>query len=142
VNGLNHAFETTLGGTTTTRLLKQAGGQGMKIRIVYVGLNSIELHRQRVEARANRGGHPIDESIIRARLTRNKENLIRLLLVLHELRLYDNSNTVDVAANQAPAPELLLHLLGGSVMGGSGDIARIPDWAKPVIVAAAKVNHQ
>jgi predicted ABC-type ATPase len=134
---LTFAFETTLGGSTMTALLERAAAAGIEVRIWYVGLNTPELHLARVRARVARGGHDIPETQIRARYDSSRLNLIRLLPRLIELRLYDNSRDADPRTGNAPAPELLLHLVRGKVVR-AGVLSRTPEWAKPILAAALK----
>jgi predicted ABC-type ATPase len=132
---LDFAFETTLGGTTMTRLLLQAAESGIDVLVWYVGLASPEQHFQRVAARVRRGGHPIPEEAIRRRWDYSRLNLVRLLSRLRELRLFDNSDDVDPAAGQVPTPRLLLHMKDGGIVGPP-DLSETPDWAKPIVAAA------
>lgn len=135
--GLNFAFETTLGGNTITALLEQASSAGIEVRIWYVGLSSPELHIVRVRARVARGGHDIPEARIRERYSRSRFNLIRLLPKLTELLLYDNSEEADPATGTAPNPMLILHLDGATVVQLC-DLSQVPKWAKSVVMAALK----
>lgn len=132
--GHDYVFETTLGGNTIPRLLADAASRGHQVVIWYVGLDSPETHIRRVEARVQRGGHPIPESKIRERFTRSLENLISLLPVLHECRLFDNSYNVDMDKGEEPKPKSLLHLRDGEILE-SIDLQKVPDWAKPVFAA-------
>lgn len=131
------AFETTLGGNTITALLARALAAGIEVRIWYVGLRSPELHVARVRARVARGGHDIPQTTIRDRYDRSRLNLIRLLPGLTELRVFDNSDDADPDAGRTPEPTLLLHMAGGRIVR-AGDLARIPDWAKPILAAAIR----
>jgi len=133
--GLDFAFETTLGGRTITGLLEQALDRGLEVRVWYAGLSSPELHLQRVHRRHDRGGHDIDEAAIRRRYDTSRLNLVRLLPRLTELRVYDNSAEADPAAGQAPVPRLVMHLVGGRI-AGPPDLAGTPEWAKPIVAAA------
>jgi predicted ABC-type ATPase len=133
------AFETTLGGSTFPRLLTEAASQGFEVRIWYVGLAGPELHIERVRNRVKAGGHDIPESSIRKRWRHSRLNLIQLLQHMTELRLYDNSFDADPACGQAPRPALLLHLDGGEIVGPS-DLSSTPQWAKPIVAAALKLN--
>lgn len=132
---LDFAFETTLGGTTMPRLLAEAAGSGIDVFVWYVGLASPQLHVERVAARVRRGGHPIPEESIRRRWDHSRLNLVRLLPVLRELRLYDNTDDADPVAGKLPSPRLLLHLKAGRLVGPA-DLSRTPDWAKPIVAAA------
>jgi len=64
---LTFAFETTLGGRTIAALLHSALSTGIEVRVWYVGLQSAELHIERVRARVAQGGHDIPEASIRER---------------------------------------------------------------------------
>ncbi|HEX4960757.1 MAG TPA: zeta toxin family protein [Thermoanaerobaculia bacterium] len=132
---LDFAFETTLGGNTIPRLLGEAARSGIEIFVWYVGLESPELHIERVAARVRRGGHSIPEEIIRRRYERSRLNLVQLLPSLTALRVYDNSAPADPEAGGIPTPRLVLHLEGGRILGPE-DLSQTPDWAKPIVAAA------
>ena len=132
---LTFAFETTLGGNTIPRLIGEAAKSGIEIFVWYVGLESPELHIERVAARVRRGGHPIPEEMIRQRYERSRLNLIQLLPSLAELRVFDNSHHAEPEAGEAPAPRLLLHLKAGRILGPD-DLSQTPSWAKPIVAAA------
>lgn len=134
---LDFTFETTLGGNTMPALLTRAASGGMEVRVFYVGLDSAEAHIERVRQRVRAGGHDIPEATIRRRYRHSLLNLVQLLPVLTELRVYDNSATADPAAGQAPVPRLVLHVDGGRIVGPS-DLSSTPNWAKPVVAAALR----
>ena len=133
------AFETTLGGRTITALLERALTEGLEVRVWHVGLASPELHIARVRARVLAGGHGIPEADIRRRYEHSRLNLIHLLPKLASLRVYDNSPEADLARGRAPQPLLVLHLEKGRIRN-PGDLARAPDWAKPIVAAAVKLD--
>lgn len=130
-----YAFETTLGGNTITRLLEKAADAGIKVKIWYAGLNSVELNIDRVRARAARGGHDIPEELIRQRWDSSRRNLIKLLPKLHSLRLFDNSAEADPSIGERPRPRLLLHVAARKIVGPE-DLSNAPEWAKPIVAGA------
>lgn len=136
---LDFAFETTLGANTIPRLLAQAGSQGIHIQVWYVGLSNPELHIERVQARVRRGGHDIPEPDIRRRYEHSRLNLIALLPSLTALRVYDNSADADPAEGRRPSPVLVLHMERGRILNPR-DLARTPNWAKPIVAAALKLS--
>ena len=136
---LDFAFETTLGASTIPRLLAQAAAQGIEVRIWYAGLATPELHIARVRARVARGGHDIPVEAIRRRFEHSRLNLIQLLPALAALRVYDNSTEAAPATGIAPAPKLVLHMERGRIMNPH-DLALAPEWAKPVVAAAIKLE--
>jgi predicted ABC-type ATPase len=138
---LDFAFETTLGGNTIPRLLAEAAAQGIGIYVWYAGLSSPELHLRRVRSRVRRGGHDIPEEAIRRRYERSRLNLIALLPLLTALRMYDNSADADPAEGATPAPVLVLHTEREKILNPA-DLARAPDWAKPIVAAALKLAQE
>ncbi|MBH1986345.1 MAG: zeta toxin family protein [Burkholderiales bacterium] len=140
---LDHNFETTLGGQSFTRLLKQASEAGFEVRIWYVGLASPEHHLARVKARVRKGGHDIPEADIRRRFDQSRLQLIQLLPLLTELRIYDNTTEADPHQGHAPRPRLVLHWQRGQVIAPADPqaLAQTPDWAKPIVMAALKSGN-
>lgn len=136
---LDFAFETTLGARTIPRLLADAAATGIEIHVWYVGLADADLHIARVRARVNQGGHDIAEADIRRRYESSRLNLIRLLPQLTALRVFDNSVEGDPAMGRTPAPTLVLEMRHG-VITGPADLSHTPDWAKPVVAAALKLQ--
>ncbi|MHB1191974.1 MAG: AAA family ATPase [Longimicrobiales bacterium] len=137
-DGLDFAFETTLGGRTMTDLLIRAVRRGMRVRLIYFGLASPGLHIERVRARVLQGGHAIPEERIRQRWQSSRQNLIRLLPHLSELRVFDNSLEADPQKGAVPSPRLLFAMRDGQIVH-SGLLDEVPDWAKPVMMAAARL---
>ena len=136
---LDFAFETTLGGSTMTRILAEAAAAGFEVRVFSVGLASPDLHLARVRQRVTRGGHDIPEVDIRRRWRHSRMNLIRLLPVLKELRVYDNSAIADPAAGDAPLPVLVLHVVDGDIVAPA-ELGATPAWARPIVAAALKLG--
>ncbi|WP_375483645.1 AAA family ATPase [uncultured Mycobacterium sp.] len=137
---LDFAIETTLGGSTMLQLLMHAAAVGMEVRVWYVGLLNAEAHIERVRQRVRAGGHDIPEADIRRRYRHSRQNLVRLLPVLTELRVYDNSAEADPAAGHAPRPVLVLHVKQRRVVAPD-DVASTPEWAKPIVAAALKLER-
>ena len=131
------ALETTLGGATISALLEEALDADIDVRVWYVALASADLHVARVRARVAKGGHDIPEQTIRQRYDRSRENLIRLLPRLTELRVFDNSAEADPSKGIAPVPLLLLHMIEGDIHAMCA-LAEVPAWAKPIVAAALK----
>ena len=136
--GGNHAFETTLGGSTITRLLRQAA-QTHDVLMLYCGLASPELHIARVAQRVAHRGHPIPEEKIRERWKTSRSNLVQLLPVLARLQVFDNSESV-APGQDIPDPALVLELEDGRVLfpdiRSHEALAAVPAWAQPILEAA------
>ena len=138
--GLDFTFETTLGGNTMPGLLAEAAKRGLEVHVFYVGLGSAEAHIERVRQRVRAGGHDIPEADIRRRYRHSLINLVKLLPVLTELRVYDNSATADPATGLVPHPVLVLHMERGRIIGPS-DLTSTPAWAKPIVAAALELTQ-
>jgi predicted ABC-type ATPase len=138
--GLDFNFETTLGGNTMPALLAKAAERGTEVRVFYVGLGSPEAHIERVRERVRAGGHDIPEEDIRRRYKHSLINLVKLLPVLTELRVYDNSATADPKTGQAPQPVLVLQMERGRIVGPP-DLTATPAWAKPIVAAALELTQ-
>jgi predicted ABC-type ATPase len=138
---LDFTVETTLGGNTMPRLLAEAAKRGIEVHVFYVGLASAEAHIERVRQRVRAGGHDIPEADIRRRYTHSVINLVQLLPVLTELRVYDNSAIADPAIGQAPRPVLVLHMKRGSIIGPP-DLTATPQWAKPIVAVALELRQR
>jgi predicted ABC-type ATPase len=134
---LDFAFETTLGGNTIPALLESAHRAGLAVRVWFVGLNGADLHVARVKARVARGGHDIPEAKIRERFDRSRENLIRLIPSLTELRVFDNSETGDPTLGIPPRPVSILHAKDGRIRDAC-ELSTVPHWAKPLVLAALR----
>jgi predicted ABC-type ATPase len=139
VERCNFSLETTLGGRTIAARLEAALAAGIDVRVWYVGLSTLELHVKRVRARVARGGHDIPDDAIRKRFDSSRLNLIRLLPALTELRMYDNSAEADPHKGRTPLPRLILHVIRGKVRSVD-DLAAMPAWAKPIVVAALRTG--
>jgi predicted ABC-type ATPase len=128
------AFETTLGARTMARLLHQALDRGLEVTIWYAGLETVDLHIQRVRARVAAGGHDIPEHKIRERFTKSHQNLAALAPRATELRVYDNSFEASPERGERPQPRLLLHCCSGLVIENV-PAADAPSWVVPVLAA-------
>jgi len=135
------AFETTLGGNTMMERLEKAADHGIEVRIWYVGLQSVEMHIERVRLRVTQGGHDIPEAKIRERYDRSRWNLIKLLPKLTKLKVFDNTAENDPKKGQIPEPTLLLHWLRGRIVS-KDDLLQIPEWAKPILQVAIELSSK
>ncbi len=135
--GQSHAFETTLGGRSVpARLL--AASRTHDVLVWFCGLDSPERHIERVRARVAVGGHDIPEAKIRERWRSAIVNLIALLPDMAAVRVFDNS--VGVAPGEGvPDPALIAVFRHGRLQwpaaGDGAQLARTPDWAKPLLEA-------
>ena len=138
----SYAFESTLAGRTIPALLLDAVRAGIEVVIWFVGLSSPEHHIARVRARVAAGGHDIPEEIIRRRWDDSRRHLIALMPHVAEIRVFDNSEEGDPAAGTIPEPRLVLHWRNGRIVAPAVRALRVtPDWAKPIVAAALKLQR-
>jgi len=137
------AFESTLGGNTIPRLLREGAEAGIEIFVWFAGLTTPEQHIARVHARVAAGGHDIPEEMIRQRWNSSRRNLIKLMPLLTELRVFDNSREGDPSAGTIPPPEELLHWRRGAIVNPSAErLASTPEWAKAIVARALKLQRE
>jgi len=136
----DYRLEATLGGRTITQLLQSAVKEGHQLQVWFCGLESPELHIQRVRARVALGGHGIPEEKVREGWTSSRKNLIRLLPHIHHLRVIDNSKEADPAEGKQPRPVLLLEMKKRKITAPA-DLSQAPDWAQPIIAAAIRLHN-
>lgn len=138
----NYAFESTLGGRTIPRLLAAAAEGGHEVLIWFAGLSTPAQHIARVRAYVAAGGHDIPEEKISERWDSSRRNLIALMPLLAELRVYDNSREGNPAAGTIPEPILLLHWRRGRIVSPSLErLRQTPEWAKPIVARARQLQR-
>lgn len=130
------AIETTLGGHTMPAKIAKAA-RTHDVLMWFCGLDSDDHHVARVRARVAAGGHDIPEAKIRERYPVALTNLIALLPKIARLQVYDNS-TDAAPGDPIPDPVLVAEVLRGKLAWptSADDLARTPDWARPVLAAA------
>lgn len=132
------AFETTLGGRTVAALIARAASTH-DVAMLYVGLDSVERHLQRVRLRVAHGGHDVAEARVRERWLASRAQLVRLLPLLARLQVFDNSAEAP-PGEPIPDPQCVLELDRGAVLHPDADdaaaLAATPAWARPIVQAA------
>ncbi len=87
--GVSFHQETTLSGNFG--FVKKAISQGYKIKLYYVGLESADLAIQRVQCRVKKGGHGVEEDVIRKRYQSSLSNLKKILPMCSFVKVLDNT---------------------------------------------------
>lgn len=133
VDDEDYTFESTLGGTTICGLLHDALDQGRAVRILFCGLESPELHIQRVAERVAKGGHDIPETRIRDRWSNAIHNMMKLIPRCQAVRVYDNSAPITGGKTGAIC---LFALVDGKLQ--QQPVSPIPEWAAALASVAIK----
>lgn len=133
----DYTFETTLGGNSICKLLLQAMENGLEVNIAFCGLNSPELHIQRVAGRVARGGHDIPEKKIRERWKGAIHNMCALIPGCKMVAVFDNSAEL---IDGKPAPQKLFSIQDSKFT--FFPVANMPNWAKPLATVAMNCHLQ
>lgn len=91
MEGISFNQETTLCGKSIIRNIKKAKERGYFIELHYVGVNSVEIAKDRVKNRVLKGGHGIPESDIEKRYLETFYNLKEILGECDLAAFYDNT---------------------------------------------------
>lgn len=85
--------ETTLCGKMILNNIRNAKEKGYFIEIHYVGLDSANLAKERVQHRVSVGGHGVDEKDIERRYTESLQNLCEIMGECDLVVFYDNTHS-------------------------------------------------
>lgn len=137
--GAGFAFETTLGGHSMPFQLMRALAFQRNVIILYVGLDSVDLHLQRVKARVARGGHDIPEDKVRQRYDDSRRNLLQFIGTAATVRVWDNSAE---SGDGRPATAVEVFATSGRrlVLPQGADPRKTPAWARPLLAQAIKLG--
>lgn len=118
--GISFNQETTLCGRTILRNIRVAKERGYRVEIYFVGLDSVELAKLRVQDRVRNGGHGIPEEDIERRYFESIEHLKIVMPMCDHVELYDNTQSFRQVA-------VFEH---GVCVDKDG---QIPDWCRELI---------
>lgn len=89
---VDFAFESTLSGMGHARHIAKWKGQGYRIEIAYLRLQSPQLALRRIAARVRQGGHNVPRTDVLRRFERGWDHFVRIYWPLaDEWAVYDNS---------------------------------------------------
>lgn len=83
--------EITLCGKTIFITIEKARNQGYYIELYYVGVDSVELAKQRIAYRVSKGGHGIPDKDVEKRYLETFQNLKIVLPMCNLASLYDDT---------------------------------------------------
>lgn len=83
--------ETTLCGRSIFKNIETARTLGYQIELYYIGVSSVEIAKERVRQRIERGGHGISDQDIERRYYESFRNCRKILQECDLAALYDNS---------------------------------------------------
>ncbi len=103
--GVCFTQETTLSGFSTAQ---RASAAGYRIRLYYVGLDTLEEHLSRIENRVRHGGHDIPAETVARRFATRWQCVAAVLPYCDEAAFYDNTNGFALVAEYRNGELLLL----------------------------------
>jgi hypothetical protein len=138
-DGTDFAFETTLGGNTIPRLLREACEQH-QVAIWFCGWPASSC-----TSPASPRGWPPVATIFRWRRStpasiRRARTCWNLLPHLAELHVYDNSAPADADGCVEPLPVLAMAHGQLQYPVSVAELLHTPDWAKPIVMRAMELN--
>jgi predicted ABC-type ATPase len=90
-NEITFHQETTLPGNVVLKQIKKAKERGFQIRLYFVSVENVDVALGRVQKRVTKGGHGIDEGLIRKRFEAMPEQLRTILPLCDTASFYDNT---------------------------------------------------
>lgn len=91
--GISFNQETTLCGKSIIKNILKAKSLGYFIELHYVGVDSVEIAKERVKHRVQQGGHGIPESDIEKRYKETFKQLNSILKECNLIAFYDNTES-------------------------------------------------
>lgn len=90
--------ETTLAGNGKTQieLINLAHDEGYTVSLYYVGVANVETALARIKQRVAKGGHGVDETLVRKRYEQSLRNLPKIAKLVDNLYIYDNQKLFDL----------------------------------------------
>ena len=89
--GISFNQETTLCGRSVIKNIRRAKALGYIVELHYIGVDSVEIAKQRVKNRVEKGGHGIPERDIEKRYYESFQNLKEVLDECNLVAFYDNT---------------------------------------------------
>jgi len=89
--GNSFCQETTLCGRDILKNINIAKTKGYKVGILYVGLENVEIAKERVKERVKKGGHGISDEDIERRYEKSLQNLNEVLIQCDSVVFIDNT---------------------------------------------------
>lgn len=91
-NGETFSFETVLSTDRKLNMLREAKAKGYFIRGYFIMTCDPELNVQRVHARVESGGHPVDDETVCRRYRKSLANIPEFVSICDICHVYDNTD--------------------------------------------------
>lgn len=121
--GISFCFETVFSHESKIDFVARARSLNYKIILVYIHLNTPELNEARVRQRVDKGGHNVPREKIYSRIPRTMKNIAKVLPLVDEARLLDNST------RENPYRQVAIIKKGRRVKVTN----QLPEWAEAML---------
>ncbi len=91
LEGISFNQETTLSGKSIISNIKLAKEKGFYITMNYIGVENVDIAKERVVIRVKKGGHGIPDKDIERRYDDSLANLSKVINICDKINIYDNS---------------------------------------------------
>ena len=85
--------ETTLCGKSIMKTIREAKNKGYYIEMHYIGVDSVEIVKDRISYRVKNGGHGIPEKDVERRYVESFHGLLETIPLCNLVALYDNTES-------------------------------------------------
>jgi predicted ABC-type ATPase len=121
--GDSFCFETVFSHPSKVELIKRAKSFGYTVVLVYIHLRTSELNQARVIQRVHLGGHNVPAAKIRSRIPKTVVNIKKVLSVVDEAHLIDNSSVDNPLVRVATVIQNQIVY----------SVTPLPDWAQEML---------
>lgn len=124
-------MESTLTGKSILKRMEKTASEGYYTELRYIGLASAELNVERVHQRVARGGHAVDDDVVRKRYQESRDNLVHAAKIATRIEIWDNTES---AAN-------LIATIENGVLEKNLSVA-MPRWVSHVLQEIGYSSHK
>ncbi len=97
-NGESFNQEVTLCGNSVWSNIVRARELGYQIEMYYVGVDSVDIAKARIESRVLKGGHGIPDADVERRFSESIKNLPRAIELCDIVEIFDNTESFERVA--------------------------------------------
>lgn len=94
--GISFNQETTLCGHDPVKTIRRAKALGYIVEMYYVGVDSVEICKERIRKRVSKGGHGVSDDLVERRYRKSFENLNIVLPDCNRAWFYDNTSEMTL----------------------------------------------
>ncbi|WP_223810263.1 MULTISPECIES: hypothetical protein [unclassified Campylobacter] len=97
-DNLSFNKESTLCGKSILRLFNELKEKNYNIILYFMGVNSVDIAKERVKIRVSKGKHNVASNLIEKRYYESMQNLLKVTSFCDNVFIYDNSKNYELIA--------------------------------------------